>query len=311
MTMDFGGSRDPSDTMAESSIKALTAVHSQLRTLYTAEAARTEALGVAPTVTGFLTGATPTSAEVWVKVGATPMIGQNDVVGEIFTLDDARALNEFALEKRLGRMSMWSLGRDATCGPNYADQTIVSGQCSGVEQGDEFFSQTLADNFSSIPVPSTESTDNHEGDVAVPGEPDAQIVDDPATSPYEIWAIDSVFQKATKVVWHGNVYESKTWTKGDLPDDPSLSASETVWSLIGPVLPGDKPMVPIALPSGTYPEWSADTVYRSADRVLLDGVPYEAKWWTQTDRPDDTAEAAEDGAWRILTAAEVTAALAG
>lgn len=32
----------------------------------------------------------------WAKIGATPMIGQNDLSNEIFTLADAKTLNQFA-----------------------------------------------------------------------------------------------------------------------------------------------------------------------------------------------------------------------
>ena len=54
-----------------------------------------------------------TSPQVWSRIGATPMIGQNDVDAERFTVDDARGLATFAVDKGLGRVSMWSLNRDA------------------------------------------------------------------------------------------------------------------------------------------------------------------------------------------------------
>ncbi|MFZ8360594.1 glycosyl hydrolase family 18, partial [Staphylococcus aureus] len=84
--------------MAQVSENALSAVHTQLVAAY-AHA-----------------GASLDDAAAWAKVGATPMIGQNDVAQEVFGLDDARQLNAFALAQHLGRVSMWSLNRDRTCG---------------------------------------------------------------------------------------------------------------------------------------------------------------------------------------------------
>jgi len=302
MTMNYGASRDADESMGDAAIKALTATHEQLRVLYTA--ATKGGANV------------PTSAALWAKIGATPMVGQNDIAGEIFTLADATALSTFAQEKSIGRMSMWSLNRDRTCGPNYADLSRVSDACSGVDQDDTLFSTVLGNHFASAAAtaaatspsatpstPSTTSDVTGEGGLQQPTAP----VDDPATSPYEIWATDSIFQKGTKVVWHGNVYEAKNWTKGDVPDNPALSKSETPWSLIGPVLPGDTPRVPILLPAGTYTDWAADIAYRSGDRVLVDDVPFEAKWWTQGDAPG--LQSVDDVPWRILTADEVEAVL--
>ena len=63
MTMDYGASRASGDSMAEASIAALQSSHRQLGTLYR------------------LAGIELTAATLWTKIGATPMIGQNDVAG--------------------------------------------------------------------------------------------------------------------------------------------------------------------------------------------------------------------------------------
>lgn len=73
------------------------------------------------------------------KVGITPMIGVNDVRPEIFTLADAQRVLTFALgNARIGRVAMWSVGRDnGSCAGNaYAD----SG-CSGLAQSAYQFSK--------------------------------------------------------------------------------------------------------------------------------------------------------------------------
>ena len=84
MTMDFGSSKDATETMAEASIRGVTAAHRQIGTLYSRADIEL------------------TNATVWSKIGITPMAGQNDVAGEVFGLDDATALNTFAQEQ-IGR----------------------------------------------------------------------------------------------------------------------------------------------------------------------------------------------------------------
>jgi chitinase len=51
------------------------------------------------------------------------------------------------------------------------------------------------------------------------------------------------------------------------------------------VLPGDKPApLPTAAPN-TYPQWNPMTAYVAGARVQAGLVPYQAKWWTQGQRP--------------------------
>ncbi|GGN34433.1 hypothetical protein GCM10012285_06560 [Streptomyces kronopolitis] len=67
-------------------------------------------------------------AAAWKAVGVTPMIGVNDVKGEIFTPGDAAELKAFARQKGLGRLSMWSATRDKPCpeGANIQAQATCS-----------------------------------------------------------------------------------------------------------------------------------------------------------------------------------------
>ncbi|MHA6670334.1 chitinase [Homoserinimonas sp. A447] len=281
MTMNFGQSLASDENSAEASIRALTETHRQLDFIYSNA------------------GIELTPGTLWTKLGATPMIGQNDLVNEVFTLDDARALNTFGQAQGLGRMSMWSLNRDTTCGPNYADVTRVSDACSGVSQGDLRFSDLLAQGFEGRAV--------HAADHVTTPEPldAADLVDDPKSSPYPIWAETSSYLEGTKVVWHRNVYLAKWWTKGDLPDNPVLNSWETPWTLIGPVLPGEKPIKMPSLPSGTYPDWAGTAIYDKGDRVLFDDVPYEAKWWNQGESPEAYSSNPDSSPWAPLTVDEI------
>ena len=193
-------------------------------------------------------------ASLWTKIGATPMIGQNDFPQDVFTQTDARALNAFALENRLGRMSMWSLNRDLTCSANYPDTSVVSDSCSGVVQDDISFAAILSDGFEGSPDDSAAARTQQEAEEQI-------VVDDPETSPYQVWSEHNAYTAGTKVVWRGNVYIAKWWNEGEAPDNPVLQDSETPWTLIGPVLAGETPAPTLEVPDDIAPAWTGSTTY--------------------------------------------------
>lgn len=288
MTMDFGQSLSATETMSQGSESALTQTERQLGILY-------ERAGI------YLNRAT-----LWRKIGATPMIGQNDDAEEVFTLADAEGLNKFALSHGMGRMSMWSANRDITCSPNYVDTNIVSNSCSGVNEGSLTFAGILGHGFDGSITLSA-------GFVTVADSSKAALdtPDNPATSPYQIWSPTGVYLEGTKVVWRHNVYVAKWWTEGDVPDDPVLQSYETPWELVGPVLPGEKPIPQPTLPAGTYPNWSGTAIYNTDRRVLFNGVPYQAKWWNQGDSPAASQSDPDGSPWIALTQAQINAVVSG
>lgn len=293
MTMNYGEARQ-GQSMSEASEEALRSTHRQLGVLYgQAEVPLSD-------------------AALWGKIGATPMIGQNDVPDEVFGLEDAAELNEFARENGVGRMSMWSLNRDVTCGPNYPDTTRVSDACSGVDQGgaeteqpQRRFAEILSAGYTGTAAEAAPASTSPDPDAAAP------LEDDPETSPYPIWAPEVAYLEGSKVVWHQNVYEAKWWTRGELPDDPVLELWDTPWQLIGPVLPGETPEPELTLPRGTFPEWDGEETYERGDRVLQDGIPYEAKWWTEADSPELAAVDPDSSPWAPLSTGEVEEILSG
>jgi chitinase len=133
MTMDYGVPL-ADRSMAGAAITALTAVHDQLGRLY-------DDLHLALPAGG-----------AWAIMGATPMIGQNDVRDEVFALDDAATLNAFAQKQRLARMSMWSLNRDRACGADRLDVRTASDSCSGIAQGEAAFAAVLGRGFAAQPT---------------------------------------------------------------------------------------------------------------------------------------------------------------
>ncbi|WP_330339792.1 glycoside hydrolase family 18 protein [Streptomyces sp. NBC_00557] len=77
----------------------------------------------------------------WKTVAVTPMIGVNDVSSEVFKVDDATQLVNFAKSKGLGGLSMWSAARDRQCdggAKNSADPT-----CSSILQDKFAFSKAF------------------------------------------------------------------------------------------------------------------------------------------------------------------------
>ncbi|MDJ0350738.1 glycosyl hydrolase family 18 [Cryobacterium sp. PH29-G1] len=286
MTMDFGDTLGSSGSVLEAATAAAEATHAQLDNSY-------EKHG------------TPLGPQtLWSKIGLTPMIGQSDIVGESFGLDDAVGLNAFALDKGVGRMSMWSLNRDAGCGTNYPDVTRVSDNCSGVVQGDSTFAQILAQGLTGqIDAVVTSAT-------ATPRVSSTPVPDDPKTSPYPIWSKDATYVDGDRTVWYGNVYAAKWWTSGDQPDTPFSDDSSAPWELIGPVLPGDKPIPVTVVPDGTYPDWVATTIYEKGDRVLFGGRILETKWWNQGESPQAALDGSSTAAWVLLAEDEVKQILA-
>lgn len=64
-------------------------------------------------------GISKTPAQIWKKIGLTPMIGQNDVMSEIFNQSDANDVYNYAVSRNIGVLSMWSINRDRACnGPS-------------------------------------------------------------------------------------------------------------------------------------------------------------------------------------------------
>ncbi|KUH35676.1 MULTISPECIES: cellulose binding domain-containing protein [Streptomyces] len=81
-------------------------------------------------------------AAAWKTVAVTPMIGVNDVTTEVFRVDDATELVDFARSKGLGWLSMWSSTRDKQCPAGevgHADAT-----CSSILQQPLAFTRAFA-----------------------------------------------------------------------------------------------------------------------------------------------------------------------
>ncbi|MFF7964579.1 cellulose binding domain-containing protein [Streptomyces sp. NPDC007903] len=80
--------------------------------------------------------------DAWKTVGVTPMIGVNDVATEIFKVDDAGQLVDFAKSKGIGSLSMWSGTRDKSC--DGGTKPTADASCSSITQDKFAFSKAFA-----------------------------------------------------------------------------------------------------------------------------------------------------------------------
>jgi chitinase len=274
MTMDFGSTPGSEPDMLDLARRALTATHRQMSELY------------------LRLGAQLTAPQVWARVGVTPMIGQNDTDAEQFTLADAEGLAAFALDKGLGRVSMWSLNRDAACRDTFPGVVVHANTCSGVAQRPLQFASV----FTRLPgqAPSAEGRDA----VTIPTV--QATADDPRTSPYPVWRPNAQYPAGYKVVWHGIVYQAKWSNQGVDPATAVAGSGAVPWSLVGPVHPGDSAPRPSPSVTGVTEEWNPGTVYVRGDRVLFDGLPYEARWSTKADAPSREYPIGPEQPWRPL-----------
>ncbi|MDT0435941.1 MULTISPECIES: glycoside hydrolase family 18 protein [Streptomyces] len=116
MAMDYGPAY--SGDMGDYAVQAATATQAQVKSV----------LGLS-------------DSAAWQAVAVTPMLGVNDVASEIFKVDDAAQLVEFAKSKGLGWLSMWSATRDKQCAGGAKD--VADATCSSIAQDPFAFSKAF------------------------------------------------------------------------------------------------------------------------------------------------------------------------
>lgn len=118
MAMNYYSQNAPGNEMAQNAIRTTTSVFRQLRLVYPDR----------------------TPAQLWAMLGITPMIGVNNDQREVFTLQDARALLNFAEQRHIARLAFWSIQRDDRCGRG----EVAPHFCSGVPQLPYQYARTFA-----------------------------------------------------------------------------------------------------------------------------------------------------------------------
>jgi chitinase len=270
MTMDYT-SLPAGTSMGQAAEDALNATARQLATVYPQY------------------GIKLSTRQLWQRLGATVMIGQNDQQGQNFSVANAQSLVSFANANHLGRLSMWDINRDAQCGSTYPETGLLSNTCSGTTQTGLQFSQTFATlKGAAVILPSS-------GNVQ-PAAPDTN----PADAPYPLWSASASYPFGYKVVENGEIYQSKWYNTGDDPSAQVQFAWQSPWELLGPVVPGEGQSAIFTLPPGSYPAWSQGKAYHTGDKVLYEGLPYEARWANQGVSPATEASDPSGSAWKAL-----------
>jgi len=168
------------------------------------------------------------SQQIWQRLGATVMIGQNDIQAENFTVPDAQGLVSFAAANHLGRISMWSLNRDSQCGSSFPENGMLSNTCSGTAQSSLDFSHIFGQLHGDASIMSSA------GDVQPAG-----ANTNPADVPYPQWSASADYPAGSKVVENGEIYQARWYNTGDDPQTQVQYSWQSPWELLGPVLPGD------------------------------------------------------------------------
>jgi chitinase len=209
------------------------------------------------------------------KLGITPMIGQNDQAGEIFTIGNAQSVVSFANSNGVGRLAFWSVGRDQPC-PGGAGGG-ASPNCSSISQTSLQFTGIFNGSTVGNPPPTT-------------GPPSPTVsptggTGGPCSAP--AWNATTAYVGGTTVSFNGHTYTSKWWTQGEQPD--THSGQYDVWTDKGSCSGGGTSPTPTrtASPSptrttsptptatGAYPAWVANHAYAVGNRVSYAGKNYQ------------------------------------
>jgi hypothetical protein len=179
MTMDYGTSGTEMGTAAN---QALDATASQLESIY----------GIS-------------SSAAYGMLGNTPMIGQNDTSGEIFTLADAATVESYAAQRGIALLSFWSEGRD---NGGCSGDTSASSTCSGITQSSGAFTQAFQ-SFTS-------------GSSSGGGSPTSSPTPPPTTTPptgscTAAWVNNQAYTSGNEVSYNGDNWTANQWNYDEVP----------------------------------------------------------------------------------------------
>jgi Glycosyl hydrolases family 18 len=182
MTMDYGTSGTEMGTAAN---QALDATATQLESIYNIS-----------------------SAAAYARLGNTPMIGQNDSSGEIFTLADASTVESYAAAHGIAWLSFWAEGRDNDGCPG---STTASSTCSGITQSDGAFTQAFQ--------PFTSGGSSGSSPTASPSP--TTTTSSPSGSCATAWADDNTYTSGDEVSYNGGNWTANQWNYDEVPGGAS------------------------------------------------------------------------------------------
>jgi hypothetical protein len=184
MTMDYGTSGTEMGTAAN---QALDATAAQLESIYNIS-----------------------SSAAYGMLGNTPMIGQNDTSGEIFTLADASTVESYAAAHGIAWLSFGAAGRDnAGC----RGSTTASSTCSGISQSDGAFTQAFQ--------PFTSGGSSGSSPTASPSPSPTTTTSSPSGSCATAWADDNTYTSGDEVSYNGDNWTANQWNYDEVPGGAS------------------------------------------------------------------------------------------
>jgi hypothetical protein len=184
MTMDYGTSGTEMGTAAN---QALDATAAQLESIYNIS-----------------------SSAAYGMLGNTPMIGQNDTSGEIFTLADASTVESYAAAHGIAWLSFWAEGRDNDGCPG---STTASSTCSGISQSDGAFTQAFQ--------PFTSGGSSGSSPTASPSPSPTTTTSSPSGSCATAWADDNTYTSGDEVSYNGDNWTANQWNYDEVPGGAS------------------------------------------------------------------------------------------
>ena len=175
MTMDYGSS---GTEMGSAANQALDATASQLESVFSIS-----------------------SSQAYGMLGNTPMIGQNDTSGEIFTLADATTVESYAAQQGIAMLSFWSEGRDNGGCPG---TTTAESTCSGISQSNGAFT-TAFQAF---------TTGGGGGGSPPPPPP-------PPPGCQTAWSSSGTYTSGDEVSYNGDNWTANQWNYDEVPGGAS------------------------------------------------------------------------------------------
>ena len=220
-------------------------------------------------------------------MGATPMIGQNDVPGETFTLSDAQ-------RARLLRPSRAPRPRlDVVGQPRLAVRRPVARR-PGLEHVQRHLAEAARVHLGARPAerPPAGAHDR-------PGAAGRVAHADPRRSGDQPVSDLARHQDVPRRRARSSGTTASTRPSGTrrarVPDAPVKHLWDTPWRYLGPILSTD---VTTGASSSTLDPWNADQVYLEGSTVLYNGLVYKAKWWTQADTPSSDPQRLGNVPWQ-------------
>ncbi|MEY9936812.1 chitinase [Streptacidiphilus sp. MAP5-3] len=149
------------------------------------------------------------TSAAYARLGNTPMIGQNDSAGEVFSLADAGTVESYAAQQGIAELSFWAEGRDNGGCPG---QTTASSTCSGVSQNSGAFTQafqafTGGSSSTATPTPTPTPTPTSTGGGG--------------GSCAATWSASSAYTSGQEVSYNGHNWTANQWNDDEVPGGPS------------------------------------------------------------------------------------------